>query len=91
MESIGPLLTIIGSVILVLLKAWQDGNPARLQEVSNEKRQQGRQDINNGNVSAVESRIDSVLTVSAGTADSGSVRLGDDADTARRLAEITSS
>ncbi|MDA8114994.1 MAG: hypothetical protein M0Z43_09760 [Acidithiobacillus sp.] len=75
------LFTIIG----LLLKAWMANSPERTQEARNAAIQQGRTDIANGNVAAVSQRIDSVPPAAPGD----TPRLGDDTDTARRLAEIT--
>lgn len=85
MDSIGPILTVIGSIILVLLKAWQDGKPGRDKENRNEEIQRGRQAITGGDVAAVEQRIDRVPARASGTA----ARLGSDEDTQRRLAALT--
>jgi hypothetical protein len=64
MATIGPLLTVLCSVFLVLFKTWQDGQPARTQEDKNEATQQGRTDINaaaHGDpaaVLAIDQRVD---------------------------------
>ena len=77
---IAGLVTLVG----LLLKAWLTGAPERKKEADNATTQQGRADIVNGNVDAVSQRIDSVPPQP-----SNSPGLGNDQDTARRLAEIT--
>lgn len=83
MEAAGitALLTILG----LLLRAWLAAAPKRAKEALDAKIQQGRQDIANGNESAVSARIDSVSKEST----SNSAGLRDDEDTKRRLTKIT--
>lgn len=87
-------LTAVLSILAVLLKAWQKGQPARQQEKTDEANQQGRQDLQNGNRDAVAERIDRVLSVQAnapGGGDAGSSSATDeerDACTRRRLVDL---
>lgn len=84
--EIGAALTVLILLIAALFKFWMDRAPERKEKAENEKLQQGRQDIADGNVAAVSERIDSLPTHSG-----DSPRLGDDEDTKRRLAKITGS
>lgn len=86
MGSIGPIITIIGSILLVLIKAWQDGAPARDKETRDEEIQKGRRDIADGNVAAVSVRIDEATRGVAGVGAGASE--GGDSDTLRRLAAL---
>ena len=82
MGSLGPILTIIGSIILILLKTWQDGSPDRSEEKRDAEIQQGRTDIASGDVAAVSIRIDSVQPVqgAAGTSSAPGVGTGPDGE-----------
>lgn len=91
MATFVTIINILGPVLILLLKVWQDGQAGRDQEARNAEIQQGRTDIANGNATAVGERIDSVLTVQAGTPAGDPPKLGTDQDTAGRLAEITGS
>jgi sortase (surface protein transpeptidase) len=77
-ESILSVITIIGSIVLILLKSWQDGIPARAQEERNEEIQKGRADIANGNAAAVSVRIDSVQPVQSSAGAGSAAGVGDD-------------
>jgi len=85
MEAWGAAIATALAIIAGALKWWQNGKPARNQEKRNAEIQKGRTDIANGNAAAVSARLDSLLAPGPGSAP----RLGDDQDTARRLAAIT--
>jgi len=89
MNSILAAVTIIGSVLLALLKAWEDGAPRRKEDAREAEIQDGRAAIAGGDVGAVSQRIDRVLTVQEAGGAGGAAKLGSDTDTARRLADIT--
>ncbi len=59
--DVGSVIVIIGSVLLALLKFWQENAPARKVEAINEANQAGRTDLVSGDAAAVELRIDRVL------------------------------
>ena len=82
--EIGAALSVLIPLIAALFKFWLDRAPERKEKAENEKIQQGRQDIADGNVAAVSERIDSLPQTSSNTP-----RLGNDENTKRRLAEIT--
>jgi len=60
-SGIAAAVTAVFSVIALLLEAWAQNAPAREQEKRDEHIDQGRQDLVDVNVSAVESRIDCLL------------------------------
>lgn len=91
MASIGPIITLALTIMGVLLKIWQDAAPARTQENRNEEIQKGRTAIAGTDAAPVAERIDGLLTVQVGAPSGDTAKLGTDADTARRLAEITGS
>ena len=62
---IATVITVICSLVAVLLKSWQDGQPGRAQEALNATTQRGRQDIENGNGGAVTLRVASLLDIQA--------------------------
>lgn len=84
--SIGPIITILGSVLLVLIKVWQDGQPKRDQEASNDDKEKLRKVIAGVDAAALGAAIDSVPS---STGDSS--RFSSDQDIARGIAEITGS
>jgi hypothetical protein len=61
--SVLSAITIIGSILLVFLQAWQGGAPKRKEEEREAEIQAGRQAIAGGDVGAVNQRLDRVLTV----------------------------
>jgi hypothetical protein len=83
----GAIITGLLSIASLLLKMYMDRTPQRTQEERDEEINQGRLDIANGDTAAVGARIDSVSEAATGDP----AKLGSDADTARRLAEITES
>lgn len=64
---IAGLVTIAG----LLLKTWLSSAPARQKEAENEAIQKGRTDLGNGNIDAIESRIDRVCDNEPGHSDAG--------------------
>ena len=89
MAALGPIITLVLTIIGILAKAWQDGRPARAAEERNDEIQKGRADIAGTVAAPVAERVDSLLTVQAGARSGDSAKLGTDSDTARRLTEIT--
>ena len=79
---IAGLVTLAG----LLLKAWLTSAPECQKEAADAKTLQGRLDIGGGGVDAVSVRVDNILR---GETPCNPPGLGDDQDTARRLAEIT--
>ncbi len=59
--DVGSVIVIIGSVLLALLKFWQENAPARKVEAINEANQAGRTALVSGDAAAVTERIDRVL------------------------------
>jgi hypothetical protein len=57
-------LPVIVGLLASLIQLWNAKAPERKQEATNDKNQQGRQDIANGNADAVAVRVDRVLSVS---------------------------
>lgn len=84
MEWAAVISAALGIAALVL-KAWLEKAPKREQEKRNDEIQEGRQDIATGNADAVSARIDSVCGQRSGD----TPILGNDEDTARRIAKIT--
>ena len=91
MAAIGPIITLLLTILGILAKSWQAGQPARTAEERNDEIQKGRADIAGTVAAPVAERVDRLLTVQAGSGPGDSPKLGSDADTARRLAEITGS
>lgn len=60
---IAGLVTIAG----LLVKAWLTSAPERQKEAENEAIQKGRADLVDGNVDAIESRIDRLCNGSSGS------------------------
>jgi hypothetical protein len=85
MDSIGPIVTLVLSIVGVLLKCWQDNKPARQEEQKDEETEKDREAIASGNVVAVNAIVDSLSTKTTGDP-SG---LPNDKDTARDIAAIT--
>ncbi len=75
MATFTAVLTILGPVILALLKAWRDGQPARTQENIDAASQQLKTDCM-GNADAVERHLDGVLADQAGTGNSNAGSTG---------------
>lgn len=65
MEWAAVVASVLG-IILVALKQWAANSPAREKEAADEKIQQGRQDIQNGNIDVIEQRIDGLLNNTTG-------------------------
>ncbi len=59
--DVGSVVVIIGSVLLALLKFWQENAPARKAEAINESKQAGRTSLVSGDAAAVTERIDRLL------------------------------
>ena len=57
------LLSILAYLAPFLIEAWQSGTPARVKEKRNEEVQQGRMDIVDGNIPAINSRVDELLSI----------------------------
>lgn len=72
----GAAVTAIITLIIALMKWWQSRQPERDQENRYDAIQQGRNDIANGDVDAVNGRIDRLLSdvslPTTGTASDGS-------------------
>ena len=64
MGSIGPALTVIGYIVLFIIKGWVAGAPQRQQEARDEQIAQGRRDLADGSTDAIGVRID---TAAAGS------------------------
>jgi len=77
----------LGGLVSLWLRDYYsaESKAARKEDARNEAIQQGRQDIADGNVDAVSTRIDSVPDNAPGNP----ARLGSDSDTTGRLAKIT--
>lgn len=58
----GAAVTAIITLIIALMKWWQSRQPERDQENRYDAIQQGRNDIANGDVDAVNGRIDQLLS-----------------------------
>ena len=78
-------LPAILGLVLALLQLWSAKAPQRIAKGEEDAKQQGRQDIANGNADAVSTRIDGLCSQASGN----SPGLSDDEDTKRRLAKIT--
>lgn len=78
------IASVLG-IILVALKQWAANSPAREKEAADEKIQHGRQDISNGNVDAVQQRIDGLLNDTNGNSNAG-VESAEDAH--RRISKL---
>lgn len=86
----GAAITAIVTLLLAVAKWYAANQPKRDQEQQNEATQQGRLDIANGDVAAVNGRIDRVLSVpeQTGSADSASGQ-HDSGDLLRRTQSVT--
>ena len=82
--EIGAAIAAVFAVLLPLLQLWLSKEPKRIKEDRDAEIQQGRMDLASGAVGAVSTRIDRLSEAS-----SNSTRLGDDADTQRRISSIT--
>jgi len=61
----GSIIAGILSILGLLLKWWLDSNPRRMEEARNDEIEQGRRDLVDGDVAAVEQRIDRLLRATA--------------------------
>lgn len=67
----GAAIASIFGVILLLLKQWQAKKPERDKEKTHDETQDGRQALYDGDVPAIEHRIDIVLQEGGGHSPSG--------------------
>ena len=75
------LVTIAG----LLLKQWLTNSPARKKEAADEAIQDSRQALIDGDVAAIEHRIDSLLQAGGGNS---SARIESATDAERRISEL---
>lgn len=65
------LVTTALSIIAVLLELWVQNKPQRTEKEANEATQDSRQALIDGDVAAVESRIDGLLQTGSGDSSPG--------------------
>jgi len=69
MGGVPAAVTAVFTVIAALLQIWAENSPQRAKEKRDAEIQQGRTDIANGNVAAVNQRLDRVLTQDSSSCD----------------------
>lgn len=80
----GAALSTLAAIVLLLLREYVSRKPQQIEEQNNDAIQEGRQDIADGNVSAVNDRIDKLLSQ---TTDNSSKPTGSEV-TAERINSI---
>jgi type II secretory pathway pseudopilin PulG len=95
MEALLPFITVIGSVLLVLLKSWQDASPERKKEAQNADTQALRNAIASSDIPAVNNVLNGLLSdvslPTTGTASDSSERQHSDESIAQRINDVLKS